>query len=249
MPRADGTRPPGSRTAETRLGLFRVSVPSFPAECDSKRARLARSHALVEKLTSAVLVWDPVTNPNHEGTEGLRGRAFSLAAGIFAILALDQATKTLAASRLVPGESIEILPGLLHLTLVRNTGMAFGLLSGLDIPFKSLLMTSLSLAALAAVIYYALRSPRGETMTRFGQIGLIFILGGALGNIVDRARLGFVIDFVDVFYRDTHWPAFNVADSSICVGVGLLLLTSLRRHEPALRAEPEVAGVSGRGES
>ena len=190
-----------------------------------------------------MLVWDPV---NHEETEGLRRRAFLLAAGVSAILALDQATKTLVASRLVPGESIEILPGLLHLTLVRNTGMAFGLLSGFDFPFKPLLMTVLSLAALAAVIYYALGSPRGQTMT---HVGCAFILGGALGNIVDRARLGYVIDFVDVFYRDTHWPAFNVADSSICVGVGLLLLDSLRRHEPAPGAEPEVAGGSGTGES
>jgi signal peptidase II len=160
-------------------------------------------------------------------------------------MALDQATKILVASRLVPGESIEILPGLFHLTLVRNTGMAFGLLARFDIPFKSLFMTLLSVAALAAVLYYALRSPRGETMT---HLGLTFILGGALGNIADRARLGYVIDFVDVFYRDAHWPAFNVADSSICVGVGLLLLASLRRHEPSLGAEPEVAGGSGTGD-
>jgi len=223
--------------------LFRISVPSFLEECDS---RWARTDARVEKPSSAVLVWDSVTTPNHEESEGLRRRVFFLAAGVSAILALDQATKTLVASRLVPGESIEILPGLLHLTLVRNTGMAFGLLSGFDIPFKSLLMTLLSLAALAAVIYYALRSPRGETMT---HLGLIFILGGAFGNILDRARLGYVIDFMDVFYRDTHWPAFNVADSSICVGVGLLLLASLRRHEPSLGAEPEIAGESSRGES
>lgn len=161
------------------------------------------------------------------------------------ILAFDQATKALVASRLLTGESVEIVPGLLHFTLVHNTGMAFGLLSGSDIPFKSVLVTLLSLAALAAVIYYALRSPRGDAMT---HIGLTFILGGALGNILDRARLGYVIDFVDVFYRDAHWPAFNVADSSICVGVGLLLLDSLRRHEPAIGREPEVAGGPGRGE-
>jgi len=223
--------------------LFRISVPSFPAECDSERAS---PDGRIEKPTSAVLVWSPVTERNHEERGGLGRRAFFLAAGTATILALDQATKTMAATRLAPGESVEILPGLLHFTLVHNTGMAFGLLSGIDIRFKSLLMTLLSLAALAAVIYYALRSPRGETMTHFG---LIFILGGALGNIVDRARLGYVIDFVDVFFRDTHWPAFNVADSSICVGVGLLLLDSLRKHEPAIGREPEVAGGSGTGES
>jgi signal peptidase II len=71
--------------------------------------------------------------------------------------------------------------------------------------------------------------------------GLIFILGGALGNIADRARLGYVIDFIDVFYRDAHWPAFNIADSSICVGVGLLLLDSLRGGERAERERAEHA--------
>jgi signal peptidase II len=187
-----------------------------------------------------------VTIANREETQGLRRRALKLGMGVSAILAFDQATKALVASRFSPGESIEIIPGLLHFTLVHNTGMAFGLLSSSDIPFKAVLVTFLSLAALAAVLYYALRSPRGEAMTHFG---LIFILGGAFGNILDRARLGYVIDFVDVFYRDAHWPAFNVADSSICIGVGLLLLDSLRRHEPSIGREPEVAGGSGAGDS
>ena len=193
-----------------------------------------------------MLVWSPVTNPNLEETEGLRRRAFLLATGVALILGLDQVTKLLVASRLLPGDSVPIVPGLVHFTLVHNTGMAFGLLSDFDVPLKSVVMTFLSLCALGAVFYYALRSPRGETMT---HLGLTFILGGALGNIVDRARLGYVIDFVDVFYGDAHWPAFNVADSSICVGVGLLLLESLRRREPSLVAEPEVASGSGTRES
>lgn len=186
-----------------------------------------------------------MTDGNREQSEGFRSRARRLALGVSILLGLDQATKVLVASRLVPGESIEIVPGVLHFTLVRNTGMAFGLLSGIDIPLKSLLMTLLSLGALAAVVYYALRAPGGSRMT---ETGLALILGGALGNILDRARLGYVIDFVDVFYRDLHWPAFNVADSSICVGVGLLLLDSLRRQEPAIGAEPEVAPGSSAGE-
>ncbi len=185
-----------------------------------------------------MLVWTPVTHRNHEEKQGLGRRALLLVAGVSSILLVDQATKLLVASRLSPGQSVEILPGLIHLTLVRNTGMAFGLLSDFDVPFKSLLMTLLSVVALGAVLYYALRSPRGHTMS---HAGLIFILGGALGNIADRARLGYVIDFVDVFYRDAHWPAFNVADSSICVGVGLLLLDSLRRRGPALGTKAEIA--------
>jgi signal peptidase II len=186
--------------------------------------------------------------------EGFGRRALVLAAGISAILAFDQATKILAASRLLPGESVPIIPGLLHFTLVRNTGMAFGILSAHDFPFKSLIMTLLSLAALGAVVYYALRSPRGESLTRWG---LTLILGGALGNILDRARLGYVIDFVDVFYRDAHWPAFNVADSCICIGVGLWLLDSLWRPErrsvagpePAVRSEPVERRTAARAKS
>jgi signal peptidase II len=129
-----------------------------------------------------------------------------------------------------------MISGFLHLTLVRNTGMAFGLLSGADIPFKAALVTILSVAAMGAVSYYALRSPQDEKLTR---IGLTFILGGALGNIIDRIRLGYVVDFVDVFYRDTHWPAFNVADACICIGVGLLLVDSFRRRD-----EPELAKLA-----
>jgi signal peptidase II len=73
------------------------------------------------------------------------------------------------------------------------------------------------------------------------QAGLSLILGGAAGNIVDRLRLGYVVDFIDAFYRGSHWPAFNVADSAICIGVGLLLLDTLFRREPASRVASQEA--------
>jgi signal peptidase II len=182
--------------------------------------------------------------------EGIRGseptfwrRILSLGLSVLAIVALDQATKLLVTSRLDLGESFPVIPGLLHFTLVRNTGMAFGLLSGTDVPGKTILVTLASVLALAAVTYYALRSPLGERTTRFG---LTFILGGAFGNIVDRARLGYVVDFVDVFVGDSHWPAFNLADTCICIGVGLLLLDSLSRREPAREDESGGAVESGK---
>ncbi len=160
---------------------------------------------------------------------------------VLAIVAADQISKALVVGSLGLGQSHTLISGFLHFTLVRNTGMAFGLLSGADIPFKAALVTLISVAAMGAVTYYALKSPRNERLTR---IGLTFILGGAMGNIIDRARLGYVVDFVDVFYRDTHWPAFNVADTCICIGVGLLLLDSFRRRdeEPSPAPEAEVAG-------
>ena len=145
------------------------------------------------------------------------------------IIGLDQLTKALVTHTMALGQSEPIIPGLVHLTLVRNTGMAFGLLSGMDIPYKAWVVTVLSLGAMGAVMYYALRASSSERWTR---LGLTFVLGGASGNILDRIRLGYVVDFIDVFYEGAHWPAFNIADTSICIGVGLLLLDSLRRRQP-----------------
>ena len=142
---------------------------------------------------------------------------------------MDQFTKLLITNQLDLGKSVSIVPGLLDLNHVRNTGMAFGLLSSADIPFKSILLTVLSLLAMGAVGFYALTAPASEKFTR---VGLVMVLGGAAGNIVDRIRLGYVVDFIDVFYRGWHWPAFNVADSAICIGVGLLLLDSLWQRAP-----------------
>lgn len=183
-----------------------------------------------------------MAQPNQETRAERRGKALTLVAGVLAVVAFDQATKTAVAARMSLGESIPVVPGLLHFTLVRNTGMAFGLLSGADVPYKSVLMTLGALVALSAVAYYAIRSPQGEKLTRFV---LILILGGAIGNIIDRIRLGYVIDFVDVFYGDSHWPAFNVADASISIGVGLLLLESLRRREPSLPRAADAATGAG----
>ena len=165
---------------------------------------------------------------------------------VLAIVAADQISKALVVGSLDLGQSHPLVPGFLHFTHVRNTGMAFGLLSRADIPFKAALVTLLSVAAMGAVTYYALKSTQNERLTR---VGLTFILGGAMGNIIDRARLGYVVDFVDVFYRDTHWPAFNVADTCICIGVGLLLLDSFRRRDEEPSPEAEVAGEPDPGET
>jgi len=148
---------------------------------------------------------------------------------ILSVLILDQASKIAVSTQVGLGESVPVVPGLLHITLVRNTGMAFGLFSAHSIPYKPLLVTALSIAALVAVAVYALGTPSHNQLSRSG---LAFILGGAAGNIIDRIRLGYVTDFVDVFYRQAHWPAFNVADAAICAGVGLLLLDTLTHREP-----------------
>ena len=147
------------------------------------------------------------------------------------VVALDQVTKALVRALLPLHESVSIVPELLDFTHVRNTGAAFGLLNAMDVPFKPLLMTTIALAALLAIGVFAARTSPGEPLAR---IGLALVFGGATGNLIDRVTAGYVIDFVDVYWNDWHFWAFNVADSAITVGACLLILdtTIFNRHVP-----------------
>jgi signal peptidase II len=100
------------------------------------------------------------------------------------------------------------------------------------LPYQSVLFSVVSVLALLAIAYYAWRLPASSTLPR---VGLGLIMGGALGNLVDRVRFGYVIDFVDAFWGTYHWPAFNVADSCITIGVSLLILDMLRNPQPSTR--------------
>jgi signal peptidase II len=137
------------------------------------------------------------------------------------VVIIDQATKAMVLARLAPGVPIPLVDGLLALTLVFNPGLAFGLLAGLPVAWRWLVVV-LSLGALAMLARVAMRilTP-GGVLDRLA-VGLVF--GGAVGNLVDRARFGAVVDFVDLHYRGWHWPAFNAADSAITIGVTLLAL-------------------------
>jgi signal peptidase II len=140
------------------------------------------------------------------------------------VLVLDQVTKLIALDRLPPGLPVPIIDGVFSLTLVLNPGLAFGMLSGTPLAWRWL-VAALSLGALAVLAVLASRLlPDGRWYTRLG-IGLIF--GGAVGNLIDRARFGAVVDFLDFYWRQYHWPAFNVADSAITVGVALLALSMM----------------------
>jgi signal peptidase II len=140
------------------------------------------------------------------------------------IVVLDQATKAMVKARLPLHESITVIPGFFDITHVRNTGAAFGMLNSIDFAYKPAVMVIIALAALAAVASYALTLPPSQRVARFG---LALILGGAVGNLIDRATMGYVVDFVDVYWRGVHFWAFNVADSAITVGVALMLLDVL----------------------
>jgi len=143
------------------------------------------------------------------------------------VVALDQITKALALARLMPGHPVVIADTWLSLTLVMNPGLAFGLL-GTIAPAWRWTVAALSIVALLVLARVALRVlPTGGAL---GLVAVGLIFGGAVGNLIDRARFGAVVDFVDVHWRSWHWPAFNVADSAISVGVALLALRLLRER-------------------
>ena len=163
------------------------------------------------------------------------------------VIVLDQITKRLVATSVELHDSREIVSGLLSLTHVRNRGAAFGFLSNADFPYQSILFSLLSLVALAAIAVYSFRLPSAQ---RWAQLALALIMGGAVGNLIDRIAYGFVIDFVDVYWRGHHWPAFNVADSCISIGVAMLILDLLRSpaEQPAAAEEPGAAPTVPSGE-
>jgi signal peptidase II len=140
------------------------------------------------------------------------------------IVLLDQMTKLAVDRFLELHETRTLVPGLLALTYVRNRGAAFGILSEASLPHQTLVFAFVSLCALAGIVAYALWLPAQE---RLSQVALGLVIGGALGNLLDRARNGYVVDFVDVFWKSHHWPAFNVADSAITTGVALVVLDML----------------------
>jgi signal peptidase II len=148
------------------------------------------------------------------------------AAGLTAVvvLVLDLLTKQLALERLPPGRPVHVIDGFFSLTLVMNPGLAFGMLAGTPAGWRWL-VALLSIGALTVLAVVGLRMlPTGG---RFTPLALGLIFGGAVGNLVDRARFGAVVDFLDFYWRGYHWPAFNVADASISVGVVLLALRML----------------------
>ena len=137
------------------------------------------------------------------------------------IVVLDQITKAMVRAMLPLHASVTIIPGLMDFTHVLNTGAAFGILNTSDFAFKTGLISLIAVAALAGVAVYAVGLPRDQIMAR---TGLALIIGGAAGNLIDRVTAGAVVDFVDVYWRTYHFWAFNVADSAITVGAGIMIL-------------------------
>lgn len=139
---------------------------------------------------------------------------------VVVLVGLDQLTKALIVRSITLQGSRSVIPGFFNLTHVRNRGAIFGFFSHSDSRILYIFLTLVSVAALGLVIYYFFKTPVSE---RLMKISLSLILAGALGNLIDRLFRGHVIDFLDFYVKDWHWPSFNVADSCITVGAFLLI--------------------------
>ncbi len=163
----------------------------------------------------------------------LRWWAYGVAAAWFV---LDRITKILVQANMNEEDVIAVIPGFFNIVSTRNTGIAFSMFAGNDSEWKSFFLvglTALVVAFVAAILWQA--SPRGMAASRLSRIGLSLVMGGALGNFYDRVTDGAVTDFLDVYLGSYHWPAFNVADTGLSVGVALVLLDLWRsgRREAA----------------
>lgn len=142
------------------------------------------------------------------------------------ILLLDQWTKYMVLQKLALYQRVEVIQGFFNLTHVRNTGGAFGIFGGEKGGLGSIFFVVVSLIAIGAIVFLFFKVKENEKTLAFS---FSLILSGAVGNLIDRLRYGEVIDFLDVHLSTYHWPAFNVADSAICVGIGLMALELLIR--------------------
>ena len=155
------------------------------------------------------------------------------------IFALDRITKTLVLHNVSPGSTIPIIPPMLNLTFVTNSGAAFGILQD-----KKLFFIIVTIIAMVAILYYFYTVYKVD---KWSSWALSFVFGGAISNFYDRLTMGEVIDFIDVGTMRWRWPAFNIADTSICIGVMILIIVilfekkteGLNRHTASIETPEE----------
>jgi signal peptidase II len=155
------------------------------------------------------------------------------------VVLADQITKYLIIHRFALGESVVVLPGIFDLRYIRNTGAAWGIFSGYN--------TVLVPLSFVMIILLTVFRRHFVTDAKIHRVALGLMIGGIVGNLIDRVKWQYVIDFLDFYFRTSHFPAFNVADSSICTGVALYILAQfLIKDRPHAGAE-ELASVKGNG--
>lgn len=154
----------------------------------------------------------------------------------FAVVALDQLTKMMIHSRFDLDQSVKLIDGFFSLTYVRNTGAAWGLLGHAHYTFRQLFFLSIPPIAVFIIVLFLYNLPETERLEIYA---LSLISGGAIGNYIDRLRFGYVIDFLDFHWKDFyHYPVFNLADSAIVTGVGILTLLMLTKKKKNVAADP-----------
>jgi len=132
------------------------------------------------------------------------------------VVLADQVTKALIFAYLPYHQSITVVPGFFDITHIHNPGGAFGLMANMSETLRTIVFLLASSLAVGLIFYFYIKTPPSYV---FLAVGFALIFGGAIGNLIDRVRLGIVIDFIDVYIGDYHWPAFNIADSAITVGI------------------------------
>lgn len=159
----------------------------------------------------------------------MKGKYILLVSLAGLVIVLDQITKLLITGWLEIHQTIQMIPNFLSLTYVRNTGAAFGLLSRAPESFRIPFFIIIPLIALTIIILIFKKTRETEVLM---ITSLSLILGGAIGNFIDRVRFGYVVDFVDLhWFNKYHWPAFNVADTAIVIGVALLIFYTLVKEK------------------
>ena len=150
-------------------------------------------------------------------------------------VALDQGTKYLVLQNMALGSQIPVIKGFFNLVHAQNRGGVFGLMGSWSLDYLRIFFICTTIVVLAVVGYLWWRVPEDQTLA---ALGYSLIMAGALGNLVDRVRFGEVVDFLDFYWGHYHWPAFNVADSLVCLGAGVLVWVILREEKEVNASSP-----------
>jgi len=147
----------------------------------------------------------------------------------FLIVLFDQVSKVIIVKLITPYSSMIVIPGVFNITHIYNPGGAFGFMSGQSLLVRTILFLVVSTIAMGFIFYFYKNTPETHPLL---ASGFALIFGGAIGNMIDRIRLGTVVDFLDFSIKDLHWPAFNIADSAISIGMAIFLFHLIFKKMP-----------------